>query len=69
MENWNGRRVLIVGMARSGICAAKMLCDLGADVTVSDTTPIPVFHFLSLLRQIAFFTHYPNEFPLRILPS
>ncbi|MBQ8093129.1 MAG: UDP-N-acetylmuramoyl-L-alanine--D-glutamate ligase [Clostridia bacterium] len=36
MEKWNGRHVLIVGMARSGVCAAKMLCELGADVTVND---------------------------------
>ncbi|MBQ7488211.1 MAG: UDP-N-acetylmuramoyl-L-alanine--D-glutamate ligase [Clostridia bacterium] len=36
MENWNGRHVLIVGLARSGVSAAKMLTDLGADVTVND---------------------------------
>ena len=32
----NGKRVLLVGMARSGIAAAKLLCELGAHVTISD---------------------------------
>ncbi|MBQ9008706.1 MAG: UDP-N-acetylmuramoyl-L-alanine--D-glutamate ligase [Clostridia bacterium] len=36
MEQYEGRRVLIVGLARSGVCAAKMLCELGASVTVND---------------------------------
>ena len=36
MESFTGRRILIVGLARSGVCAAKMLCELGASVTVND---------------------------------
>lgn len=31
-----GKRVLVCGMARSGIAAAKLLCELGAIVTISD---------------------------------
>ena len=37
MDNYAGRRILIVGLARSGVCAAKMLCELGAVVTVNDS--------------------------------
>lgn len=37
MKNpWEGQRVLIVGMARSGIALAKLLCREGAFVTVND---------------------------------
>ena len=36
MDNYAGRQILIVGLARSGVCAAKMLCELGASVTVND---------------------------------
>ena len=32
----NGKRVMVCGMARSGIAAAKLLCELGAQVTISD---------------------------------
>ncbi len=37
--NWNNRKVLVVGMARSGIAAAVALADMGADVTINDTLP------------------------------
>ena len=33
----NGKRVLVCGMARSGIAAAKLLLSLGAQVTITDT--------------------------------
>ena len=35
-KTWVGKRVLIVGMARSGIAAAQLLCRAGAMVTVND---------------------------------
>lgn len=35
--NVNGKRVLVCGMARSGIAAAKLLLSLGAQVTITDT--------------------------------
>ena len=34
-----GKRVLVCGMARSGIAAAKLLISLGARVTITDTKP------------------------------
>ena len=34
-DNLKQKRVLVVGMARSGVAAAKLLCALGA-------TPVPV---------------------------
>ncbi|MBR4359374.1 MAG: UDP-N-acetylmuramoyl-L-alanine--D-glutamate ligase [Clostridia bacterium] len=36
---WAGKKVLIVGMARSGIAAAQLLCREGAAVTVNDMKP------------------------------
>ena len=35
--NVEGKRVLVCGMARSGIAAAKLLLSLGAQVTITDT--------------------------------
>lgn len=40
---WEGQRVLIVGMARSGIALAQLLCRQGADVTVNDMKPMEAF--------------------------
>ena len=37
--NVNGKRVLVCGMARGGIAAAKLLLSLGAQVTITDTKP------------------------------
>ena len=34
--NFNGKKVLVCGMARSGQAAAALLCDLGASVTAQD---------------------------------
>lgn len=39
MENYRDIDVLIVGMARSGIAAAKLLWELGANVYISDMKP------------------------------
>ena len=36
MMDVRGKRVLVCGMARSGIAAAKLLCEKGAQVTISD---------------------------------
>ncbi len=36
MENYNGKRILILGLARSGMAAARLLRRLGAEVTVSE---------------------------------
>ena len=41
---WTGKRVLIVGMARSGVAAAQLLCREGANVTVNDLKPMEEFH-------------------------
>ena len=34
---WQGRKVLVVGLARSGVAAARLLVSLGAEVTVNDS--------------------------------
>src|SRR5690606_27352977 len=36
---WDGRSVVVLGMAKSGIAAAKLLHSLGARVTVNDRKP------------------------------
>ncbi|MBR5410193.1 MAG: UDP-N-acetylmuramoyl-L-alanine--D-glutamate ligase [Clostridia bacterium] len=40
MENFQGKKVLIMGLARSGLAAARLLTKLGAEVTVSESRPI-----------------------------
>lgn len=32
-----GRNALVIGMARSGIASAKLLCEEGASVTINDS--------------------------------
>ena len=36
---WAGKKVLVVGMARSGLAAAELLHEVGAEVTVNDGKP------------------------------
>lgn len=38
-EQFSGKRVLVLGLAKSGEAAAKLLMRLGADVTVNDAKP------------------------------
>jgi len=38
--NFNNKRVTVVGMARSGIAAARALDALGARVTLTDKKPL-----------------------------
>ena len=40
---WAGKKVLIVGMARSGVALAQLLCREGAAVTVNDLKPAEAF--------------------------
>ena len=37
LENIKGKRVLIVGMGKSGIAAAQAMLKLGANVTIQDS--------------------------------
>lgn len=39
MENFKGKKVLVMGLARSGIAAIKLLLKLGAVITVTDSKP------------------------------
>ena len=36
MTDFSGKRVLVLGLARSGMAAVKLLTKLGAEVTVSE---------------------------------
>ncbi|MFC4076532.1 UDP-N-acetylmuramoyl-L-alanine--D-glutamate ligase [Salinithrix halophila] len=38
-DDWKGLRVVVLGLARSGVAVAKLLHDLGAKVTVNDRKP------------------------------
>lgn len=38
-HQWSGKKVLVLGLARSGVAVAKLLHRLGADVTVNDMKP------------------------------
>lgn len=40
MINYSGKKVIVCGMARSGISAGKLLAKLGADVTLQDMKPL-----------------------------
>jgi len=40
-EKFNGRKILVVGLARSGIACANLLFDLGAEVSVTDDKDDP----------------------------
>ncbi|GEO66141.1 UDP-N-acetylmuramoyl-L-alanine--D-glutamate ligase [Levilactobacillus spicheri] len=40
ITTYTGKKVLVLGLAKSGFNAAKLLKKLGADVTVSDVTPL-----------------------------
>ena len=39
MEDYTGKKILILGLARSGMAAVKLLCRLGAAVTVTESKP------------------------------
>lgn len=57
--NLDGKKVMIVGLARSGVGAAKLLCDKGAIVTINDIKPKS-----KLKDQIAMLKDYDVKFEL-----
>ena len=40
LQSLAGQRVTVVGLAKSGIAAAKLLRDVGAEVTAVDAKPL-----------------------------
>lgn len=40
MENYAGKKALVLGLARSGLAAVKLLLKLGAQITVSEAKPL-----------------------------
>lgn len=40
-QSWAGRRVAVVGLGKSGMAAARLLCRVGADVRVTDLSDTP----------------------------
>lgn len=39
LTRWNGKKILVLGLAKSGTEAAKLLLELGARITVNDQVP------------------------------
>ena len=39
MKDYKGKRVLVLGLARSGLAAVRLLHTLGAEITVSESKP------------------------------
>lgn len=50
MENYEGKRVLILGLARSGLAAVKLLLKLGAQITVSEAKALDTIKEKDLLE-------------------
>lgn len=50
-DNYKNKRVLVLGLARSGVAAVKLLLKLGADITVSESKPLDEIKELDLLRE------------------
>lgn len=59
MNEWKGKHVLVVGLGRSGIAAARHLAHVGAKVTVSDAKPEA-----ALRKQLEALEGLPVEFSL-----
>lgn len=51
--DWRGRRVAVWGAARSGVAAANLLAELGADVVLSDTRPVEALDLAGLDPRVA----------------
>ena len=49
--DYNGKKVLVCGMARSGIAAAELLCEKGAVVTLQDLKEKEKLGDISLLEK------------------
>ena len=66
---WKNRRVIVLGMARSGVAAAGLLAKLGAQVTISDSKTEEDFgHALDALRALGC-TFALGEGPQRALAA
>lgn len=52
MDNrYKGKKVLVLGLARSGTAAVKLLLKLGADITVSESKPLDEIKELDWLKE------------------
>ena len=49
---FNGKKVLVVGLARSGMAAIKVLHELGADIVLSERKPAEELKELSTLKEL-----------------
>ena len=50
-NDYKGKKVLILGLARSGLAAVKLLLKLGADITVSEAKPLSEIKELGWLTE------------------
>lgn len=40
MENWSDKKVLVLGLAKSGLSVAHLLMDLGSEIIINDARPL-----------------------------
>ncbi len=52
MTDYKGKKVIVLGLARSGIAAVKLLTKLGASVTVSESKPLHEIKELPWLHEL-----------------
>ena len=50
MNDYRGKHILILGLARSGLAAVKLLLQLGAEITVTESKPLDQIKELDWLR-------------------
>ena len=66
LENIKDRRVLIVGMGKSGVAAAQAMLKLGANVTIQDSkerekTDVQLLNFLEGKNVKCYFHQLPEH--------
>lgn len=69
MENWQGKRILVIGAARQGLAASRFLAAHGAHVTLNDNRPLENFSdSLASLDKLGIQYHFGNH-PLELLEN
>ncbi len=67
MENWQGKRILVIGAARQGLAASRFLAGHGARVILNDNRPLEIFREnLDALEKLGIAYHFGSH-PLELL--
>lgn len=69
MQNWQGKRILVIGAARQGLAASRFLAAHGALVTLNDSRPLENFReSLPALDKLGVAYHFGSH-PLELLEN